>query len=75
MGELAEYMVLDAVHIYRLAKKKIRKYPTGNLHKWQAEIDEIREFFKSDWFRLLFDSDRGHEIINGLEQEACDANH
>ena len=59
--ELANAIILQAVKDYRAARKK------GNLRK----INEIRRFFRSEYFSVLSDLD-GKVLIQKLDEEVKD---
>lgn len=66
--ELANAIVLQAVHDYRRAIKKIKEYPFD--HEARGTITSILRFFRSQWFNVLTEVD-GERLIRMLNEEVA----
>lgn len=64
--ELAMAIIMQAVKNYRSAARKYKKGKDKEKHK--ATMDEIENFFRSEWFGVLTDIEP-ELILNRLREE------
>ena len=65
--ELSISIILQAVTDYRtLLKFKMKRH---NRHDSEESLEELEDFFRSDWFKTLTDLD-GEMLIKRLKEEA-----
>ncbi len=64
--KLAEAIIVRAADDYRRALKTYKRNPRHK--KVSAEMKELEDFFRSDWFESLSNLD-GEEIMNMLCKE------
>lgn len=67
--KLANAIILQAVHDYRAALKRLKKHP--NKRDIINEVLKIEKFFKSQWYQSLTSVD-GEYLINRLRKEASE---
>ena len=65
-GDFAEAIVLRAVEDYRHVNNRLRENPDDL--RLQAQKEEIEEFFRSSWFRVLTDLN-GKRLLHRLQVE------
>jgi hypothetical protein len=63
---LANAVILQAVHDYRTALKALRMNPQNKAAK--SDKDEIERFFRSQWYQALTTVD-GEMLIRKLNEE------
>lgn len=66
---LANAVVQNAAEDYRAALKRLNKDPENVIAK--AEVQELKRFFRSQWYEVLTEVD-GEYLINMLEKEYPD---
>ena len=66
---LATAVVQNAAEDYRAALKRLNKDPENVIAK--AEVQELKRFFRSQWYEVLTEVD-GEYLINMLEKEYPD---
>ena len=66
---LANAVVQNAAEDYRAALKRLDKDPENVIAK--AEVQELKRFFRSQWYEVLTEVD-GEYLINMLEKEYPD---
>ena len=66
---LANAVVQNAAEEYRAALKRLNKDPENVIAK--AEVQELKRFFRSQWYEVLTEVD-GEYLIGMLEKEYPD---
>jgi hypothetical protein len=66
---LANAVVQNAAEDYRAVLKRLNKDPENVIAK--AEVQELKRFFRSQWYEVLTEVD-GEYLINMLEKEYPD---
>lgn len=65
--QLCNAIILQAVKDYRAAARHLKKHPDS--FSTRRELNELEQFFLSDWFTVLSDAD-GEQILIRLRREA-----
>lgn len=68
---LANAIVTEAVHSYRIAYLRHLRKPNDNACR--AKLDELRVFFNSQWYRALTTLDAEY-VLSKIEKE-CNEQH
>lgn len=66
---LANAIILQAIMDYRIIKRKRTKNTLFDFNN-KKEKEEIKQFFRSDWFTALTEIDP-ERLINRLDNEVC----
>ncbi len=63
---LANAVIVQACHDYRLLATRLKKSPENVV--LQGEILKLEQFFRSEWFQVLSEAD-GEQILKQLQRE------